>query len=251
MTNSAQTTLRALTLLAERGQLTVTELSRGLDLPVATAHRVLQNCCAAGYAVQHERGGAYRVGGAFIEATLLLSRATDVRDAADDILSELAERTGEMVSLALLEGRTVRYVQSMPGTLEWALAPRNGHRLPAHCTAAGKAVLSRQSVPELEERFRSGFLPSRTDRTIVDWSRFLQQLATVQQAGWAYSLGETHDSVSAIAAPVVLGTGAATSAVTIVTPKWRMETKADLNLHVRPLLVAADRIQRRLRGGTP
>ena len=77
--NSSLLALRTVQILADRGTVTLSELASALDVSPSTAHRVLANCRTAGFATQHERGGAYSVGPAAHELTLILTKATGLR----------------------------------------------------------------------------------------------------------------------------------------------------------------------------
>ncbi|WP_159500476.1 IclR family transcriptional regulator [Microbacterium sp. 18062] len=246
--NSSQLALRAVMILAERGSITLSELALALDVAPATAHRVLANCRETGFASQHERGGAYTVGPAVHELTLILTQATGLRDAAGPVLRRLVEQTGETVSVGVIEGRSIRFVQAISGTSEVAVGPRVGTVRPAHCTAIGKALLSHETPEQLEARYRGSPLLGATPRSITSWPRLHRQFAQARYTGWAYSLGESDISIAAIAAPIVLSTGRATSAVSIAAPIWRMQTRDELLQFADDLLAATDVIQQRLRG---
>lgn len=245
--SAGQLTLRAVSLLAERGAITVTELARSLQIPTSTAHRVLVDCRAVGFAQQQRRGGAYVVGPSLIEAARVVSAESRLRDVAHSSLTWLAEASGEMVTLAVLEGRAVRFVQSVPGTGRGSLGPQNGHVLPAHATAAGKAILSRLASTRVRRQLGvSGRPPAFPGGEL--WSPFASQLEQVRRSGWAVSRGGVRVSVASVAAPIVMGDGSCSFAVAVVTPQSRLDTRQELVDVAQFVIAAADRIQRRVHG---
>jgi len=240
--------LRTVSLVAQRGSITVTELAQSLGVAVSTAHRVLANCCETGYTLQPERGGPYLAGPALHELTLSITGATTLRDAADGPVQELADQTGETVNVAVLEGRKIRFVQSVPGIRPRHVGPRLGETYPAHCTAAGKAMLAYETAEEFAERYRGHKLEALTPRSITGWACLANELAEIRARGWAYSVGETDEAVSAIAAAVVLSTGRSAAAIAIAMPTSRLATRREFAEISGPLLRTTTLVQRRLRG---
>lgn len=239
--------LHAVQLLARRGSLTVTELARELQVAPSTAHRVLQNCVAAGFAQQNHAGGKYVPGHVLREMTLSLTSAVSLREAAQGPLEDLRTRTGLTTSLLILEGRTVRFVQSLEGFGPGHATARVGWVLPAHCTSGGKAMLAFLPEDDLERRYPGRRLTCRTEQSITDWDLLLRELARVRSRGWAASVGESDLAVTGIGAPVLLGSGEQVAAVTLAAQS-RHATKDTIGPFVDPLLEAASRIQTRLRG---
>lgn len=242
---AGQLTLRAVALLAERGAITVTELARSLQIPTSTAHRVLVDCRAAGFAQQQRRGGAYVVGPSLIEAARVVSAESRLRDVAHASLTWLAEASGEMVTLAVLEGRAVRFVQSVSGVGPDALGAQNGHVLPAHTTAAGKAILSRRSSHLVRRQLGVHGRPPAFPGG-EPWAPFAAHLEQARQSGWAVSHGGVRVSVASVAAPIVMGDGSCSFAVAVVTPRSRLDTRQELAGVAQLVIAAADRIQRRV-----
>ena len=81
----------------------------------------------------------------------------DVREISSPYLQQLSDDTGFTVNLAILDGHDVVYVErcrtARPGQREIDLDIHVGSRLPAYCTALGKAMLA--------------FLPDEERRSIV------------------------------------------------------------------------------------
>ncbi|WP_188726327.1 IclR family transcriptional regulator [Pseudoclavibacter endophyticus] len=233
-------------LLAERGAVTVTQLARALDVPTTTAHRILGDCRASGFATQQRWGGPYTVGPTLRETARLLEAESRLNEATDAAMSWLASESGEMVALAVLEGRTVRFVESIPGTRETSIGPQNGRVLPAYATAAGKAMLSRRDSSDVRRYFpASGDEPEPLQGTT--WQQFAAQLERVRQTGWAVTMGGFRAPIASVASPIVAGDGTCTSAVVVVAPRSRLDMRHELLETAKLVVKAADRIHRRAR----
>ncbi|WP_406275688.1 IclR family transcriptional regulator C-terminal domain-containing protein [Actinacidiphila glaucinigra] len=80
------------------------------------------------------------------------------------------------------------------------MTSRVGGRLPAHCTATGKALLAYGTPPGLAAVLGVG-LRRRTQRTIVVPRLLLQDLVRTRARGYAVNWEEAEVGVSAVAAP--------------------------------------------------
>ncbi|MEV5413821.1 IclR family transcriptional regulator [Thermopolyspora sp. NPDC052614] len=247
--NSAEYALRTVLLVAERGSISVTELALALDVAPSTAHRVLANCRNSGFVRQDARGGPYVAGPALNEIALLASRPVRLRDAVDAVLHDLHEETGETVGVMILEGRNARTVQSLTGTPPRAIGPRLGRVFPAHLVAGGKAMLAAEPRDHLLRRFPGRELPPAPDGTRRPWPDFERELRLIRHRGWAYAIGDADPLISAVAAPLVLASGDPVAAITVVMPRARLGTRAEIERFTGPLLRTAARAQSRLRGG--
>jgi DNA-binding IclR family transcriptional regulator len=247
--SSAAAVLALVRLLARRGSVTVTEVSRELDVAVSTAHRLLATCVREGFARQDHVGGPYTAGPALHELTLVAgSHAVSLRDAGADVLAGLREQLGETVSLAILEGRQSRFVQSLEGPQSVRVSSRLGLLLPAHSTSGGKAMLAALAPAALRERYPSQHLEGTTARSITGWDDLQRELGRVRGRGWATNLGETDPSVAALGAAVLLGTGEPVAAVCVAAPMSRLGTATRLRALAPAVIAAASLIQQRIRG---
>jgi IclR family transcriptional regulator, acetate operon repressor len=247
--SSAAAVLALVRLVARRGSVTVTEVSRELDVAVSTAHRLLATCVHEGFVRQDHVGGPYLAGPALHELTLVVgSNAVSLRDAGADVLTGLREELGETVSVAILEGRGARFVQSLEGPQSVRVSSRLGRLLPAHSTSGGKAMLAALSSDALQARYPSHHLEATTARSITDWDALQRELARIRRRGWAVNLGETDPSVAALGAAVLLGTGEPVAAVCVAAPMSRLGTATRLRALAPAVIAAASLIQQRLRG---
>jgi DNA-binding IclR family transcriptional regulator len=93
--------------------------------------------------------------------------------------------------------------------------------MPAHCTAAGKALLAFAPERVVDEIIAAG-LERKTGRTIVVPELFRQELATVRTAHWALETEENVPGLRCIAAPI-RGSGRAIAAVSVSGPVHQVD----------------------------
>jgi IclR family transcriptional regulator, pca regulon regulatory protein len=157
---------------AERPVWGIAEMARALNVDRATAHRYAATCLELGY-LEQALTRRYRLTRRCAEPGLAVLGALGPMRAAPPILRELRRRTGRTVSLAVLDGDRVLYLQRLRGfargqyQLEKGLGA--GSRLQAGDTAAGRALLGEiEARPPARERKRAAVTKIHRDRLTVD-----------------------------------------------------------------------------------
>ena len=102
--SSVDHALELLLLFRSRPTLRVSEVADSLGVARSTAHRLLVMLVHRGFAVQDPATRAYRPGPRLAEIGLAAVGALDVRARMRPYLTEIAARTGETVSLLVLDG---------------------------------------------------------------------------------------------------------------------------------------------------
>ena len=138
-------------------ELTQTEIADRLGLPVPTVHRLVKLLTERGWLVRDPASRRLRLG---LGAARLLP-AVRLPEVARDPLRALAERTGETVNLATLDGGDVLYLLTETGSHLLTLRSHTGLRLPVHATALGKCLLAQLD----DDAAREAAGPSPTTRS--------------------------------------------------------------------------------------
>src|SRR3954471_11287 len=139
---SVDNALWLLQLIGERQALRVAEAADLLGVARSTAHRLLSALRRRGFVMQDRPNGAYRPGPALNEIGLAAISRIDIRRVARPVLEQLREETQETVSLAVLEGTTVRFLDCAESGRSVRVGNRTGVVRPAHASAVGKAILA-------------------------------------------------------------------------------------------------------------
>jgi IclR family pca regulon transcriptional regulator len=132
----------------------IAELAEALNVSRPTAHRYASTCLELGYLEQAPLR-RYRLARRAAEPGLAMLGSLTLARRARPILRELRQSTGRTVSLAILDGADVLYLQRLCGfahgqyELERGLG--TGSRRPAGSTAAGKALLAMSDESEREQ----------------------------------------------------------------------------------------------------
>ncbi|MCX5425978.1 MULTISPECIES: IclR family transcriptional regulator [Streptomyces] len=193
--------------------MTLTELSRASGLPKSTVHRLLARLIELG-AIEHHRAG-YRIG---IELFQLGSTtpAGVMRDAAMPHMARLHRWTGHTVQLGVLRQFDVVYLEKVARNSKSSDPDGVGVRLPASCTAVGKAMLAHENLEDLKH-FLPSPLPGLTPHTITDVDKLIPELRRIRQGELAREREEARLGLACVAAPIVVR-GFAVGALSVAYP---------------------------------
>ena len=123
----------------------ITELAQGMNVSPPTAHRHASTFLDMGY-LEQSSTRQYRLTRRCAQPGMAMLGSLELMRAARPILRELRQQTGRTVSIAVLDGAEVLYLQRLCGfargqyELERGLGA--GARLAARDTAAGRALLA-------------------------------------------------------------------------------------------------------------
>lgn len=241
---SVRRALRALELIAEAGDLGVTELGRRLGVHKATASRLVATLAERGLVERDPLSEKFRLGFGLIRLAGAAMAGLDLVRTAHPILEDLAERTRETVNLGVLSGDAVVYIDQVAGARSIVAVSWVGRRTPLHCTSNGKVLLAH--MPEAErERLLSGPLERATEHTLTDPAEIREQLREVERRGYATTIQELEEGLNAVAAPIRTVDGDVTAALSVSGPAFRMRP-IDLPRIARLTIDAATAISRRL-----
>ena len=199
---------RVLAVLVELAQhpegIGLDELAGRLHSSKSTVHRALAALRRAGLAAQVSRG-RYLLGDEFLRLAFQHHAARPERVRVEPVLSELAERYGETAHYASLDGKEVVYRAKVdPSTGAARLTSEIGGRNPAHRTAVGKVLLSREITSEDELRAWVGDRPleQRTPHSITSVPALWQELLRTRERGYGIDDQENEIGVNCVAIPV-------------------------------------------------
>jgi DNA-binding IclR family transcriptional regulator len=236
--------LRALELIAEAGEIGVTELGRRLDVHKATASRLVATLAEPGLVERDPQSEKIRLGFGLIRLAGAAMAGLDLVRTAHPILEDLADRTSETVNLGVVSGDSVVYIDQVTGTRSIVAVSWVGRRTPLHCTSNGKVLLA--SMEERErERHLAGPLDRMTDHTIVDAATLRTQLREVAARGYASTMEELEEGLNAVAAPIRQADGRVVAALSVSGPAFRMRPM-ELPRIARATIDSATGISRRL-----
>ncbi|MFE6775035.1 IclR family transcriptional regulator [Streptomyces sp. NPDC057702] len=213
--------LRLLSLFEDHQVIRVNQISRDMGLSRSTVHRLLSTLGYHQFVEQDAQSRAYRPGPALVDIGLSVVRNMDIRVQARSSLVRLRDETTETVHLATRRGTQMLYVDSVESEQTVRVSSRIGWSLPAHATAAGKAMLAELSEDQLVALYPCEQLDTPTERAPATRSALRDHLDAVRGRGYAVNRAESEDDVSAVGVAVRDRGGRAVAALVTTAPKSR------------------------------
>lgn len=222
---------------AEQPRLTVADAARKASLTRAAARRYLLTLVALKYA---DTDGKYfwltprvlRLGYAFLSTTPLTKLA-------QPILDRVGEKLKMVTSLATLDDRDVVFI-ARSATIRRVISAVSdvGSRLPAYCTAAGRAMLAGRNDEALRAFLTSGKRRKVTLHTKTRVDELMAEIAGVRAAGYAISDEELEIGLRSIAVPVQSSRGEMDLSIVVSLLTTHMSVD-DMVRNVLPELLAS------------
>lgn len=219
---SVDRAMQLLLALAERGGCaSLSALARQLGLSRSTVHGLLATLRHHGMVAQDDHGN-YVLGIKLFELGYQAVSRLDLRIAAGPVLQELVDEFMETVHLVVSDGLYVVYIDKRESPQSMQIVSRIGQRLPAYCTAVGKAILAYKPEDELERLLASSPLTPMTRNTITDPAELKAHLELVRRRGFALDQEEIAEGLRCAGAPIFDYTHQVVGAVSISGPSVRM-----------------------------
>ena len=212
--------LRLLDILSDAdGPVRFNALQEATGLPKGTLHRLIQTLIDERYLKESEAG--YRLGARPFQLAHRVWDGFDLRGAAAPELERLARKHNEASRLAVLDNAQVLYIDQRDAHREVRIGSSVGQRAALHATALGKALAAHLDEGA-RRRLYSSDLAAITDATVTSADDLDRQLNMIKARGYAIAIGESHEELAAVAAPVLDHTARAIGAVGIVGPAYRL-----------------------------
>ena len=241
---SVDRALTVLDLLAQRGEVGVTELAADLAVHKSTAFRLVTALERRQLVEQVGDRGKYRLGLGILRLAAATTGRLEVTREGQAVCERLARELGETVNIAILdEGSAVNVLQEFGNA---AVGSRNwiGRRTSLHATSSGKVLLA-HADETLRKAVLGEPLERHTERTVTDPVELRRQLDRTLERGWAATDEELEVGLTALAAPIRDGSGKVVAAVSISGPSYRL-TVESFELVAVPLVEGAAEISTRL-----
>ncbi|HTY72324.1 MAG TPA: IclR family transcriptional regulator [Actinomycetes bacterium] len=202
-----------------RALLGIADLSRAVELNKSTTHRYVATLTSLGFLQQDPETRKYRLGPRVVDLGFAAINAMEITRVAGRSLQALSDETGFTVSMAVLDGTDIVYVDRRrsvrEGQLGIHLDLHVGSRLPAYCTALGKVLLAHQPADRLRDLLERTDLARRGPNTLTAREALLTALRRVRQQGFAVNDEELAPGLHAVAAPIRDGRGSVVAAANV------------------------------------
>jgi IclR family acetate operon transcriptional repressor len=198
------------------------EIIRGTGMTKPTAHRVVNMLLDMGFLERDGLDTGFIEGAGLVDLAHRTLAAAAPRSLRHSILQGISEQVGETVNYGMLSGSEVLYLDRVEA--KWPLGLRfdAGSRVPAHCTAVGKLLLSRMPDSDLRALIESMPMSSYTANTITAVEPLLSTLTNMRRDGIGTDDQEFMHGVVCVSVPVVDDNGRCFGGIAVSAPEARM-----------------------------
>lgn len=200
---SVHKAIRILDLLADHvpDRVPLKQIALALQLPPSTALAICVTLLEDAMITRDARG-FYTLGPHAVSiARAYLSGRSPVEN-LNESLALVPELRAETIVIGVLQGADVVYVACRTGTRPVAVHYQIGMRLPAHCAASGKAMLSLLPESQVLERFDKKDVLIGANGTNRRVSEVMDELKTICKRGYAFDNEELAPGMVCFGAPI-------------------------------------------------
>lgn len=184
---------------AAGGEMSLSELSAAVKLPLPTIHRLLRTLVPSGY-VRQLPNRNYALGPRLI----LLGEAAGRQfgSAARSRLDELVAELGESANMAVLDGQEVVYIAQAQSNRSMRMFTEVGRRADTHDTGVGKAMLATLPDERVRAIVGAAGMATPTPKSIGTLEELFADLDRIRERGYAIDDEETELGVRCYAMAV-------------------------------------------------
>ncbi|MEN3150832.1 IclR family transcriptional regulator [Neorhizobium sp. IRAMC:178] len=209
--------------------LPLSEIADQLAIPRSATHRLLADLKEEGYVRQDYDGAAYRLTAKLVALGYSFLTTAGVSNQLQPIIDRLAEQTGELVVLAVVErGKLLRLIKAQGARGGLLYNPDEGPEVYLAATSNGHAYLSTLMEDEAiqlvaKQGFQSEGVGKNAPKT---FRQLFEHVDQARETGVARIFDVWVDGTSAMAAPVFRsGTKTAIGTISVAGPTIRMNNQ--------------------------
>ena len=230
----------------------IADIAREVDLNKSTTFRYVATLAKLDYLQQDPDTRKYSLGSRVVDLGFAAINSMEITRVAARHLQALSDETGYTVSMAVLDGPDIVYVDrrrsGRSAAFGMELNLHVGSRVPAYCTSMGKVLLAHRDPAALKVALDRTDLARRGPKTITAREQLMTTLARVRRADLAVGDEELAPGLRSVAAPVRDRTGDVVAAINVSVhlSTWNASIEAIVARLEQPLRRTAGEISRRL-----
>lgn len=228
--------------------LSLSEIAESSGLGRSAAQRFVYTLKMLGYLRQDPATRRYALTPKMLDFGYAYLRNDSLVEKAFPYLLEASKRTDETVNLTELDDTEVVYVSRFPSRRGMSVDIVLGARMPAYCTAPGRAILSglpEEAARDVIERSRREQL---TRFTVTEPEQILERIRSIRERGYAVSNQESFVGDISVAAAVRNHRKEVLAAVNVAVPHPRW-TAARAEKELAPVVIETARAISKALGG--
>lgn len=215
-------TLEVLDLLSKHDEIGATEISKELKLGKASVFRMLYTLERKEFVIKTKLA-KYKLGIKFAHYGGIVLDRLDIIAIIRPFLEKLRDKHNETTHMAILDDDyNIIFMAKELSNSSIQMNSRIGGKMPAYCTATGKALIAQLSDEELNNAIDTFDFKNCTDTGVKNKEQLYKEIERIRQNGYAENLEESEAGLTCFAASIKDITGKCLSAISVSGPTARM-----------------------------
>ncbi len=225
----------------------LTEIAAQASLPKSTVSRMLSTLTGIGMVERVRDREGFRIGNEFIAMAAGVSYPRSLVAIAHPFLQELAQSTGETLTLCVPDGDQVHYIDQIQSSHMLHMRNWVGYRFPMYASCDGKLFLAERDDVALEAYLKQP-MQRFTATTITTPLALRKELKLVRKRGYAWTNGEYDAELVGVSAPIRDGEGHLVATMCLFGPAFRWPREVEAGNLIQQACDAGAKISARLQG---
>ncbi len=213
--------IKVLELLAQHGELSVSEAAKLMDTNRAGSHRFISTLKDLGY-VEQNANSKYQPTLKIMRLATKVANQFEIRRVAKPYMHRLSMMFKETINLGFFKNQEIIHIDKIDSLEVLRMDSALGDKAPAYCTGLGKAILAFLPEHELEHYLEHTEFKQLVPNTITDKDEFRSELERVRLNGYAIDDEEMTIGLSCIAVPIFDHNSYPAYAISVSGPSMRL-----------------------------
>lgn len=219
LNRTTQRTIEILELISQNPEgASLDELCDRLELPKTSAYDIVTTLEALGMVqISWGQKKRYTIGLTAYRIGINYTNNLNIMNIMEPELKKFAHEIGKTVFFGVRSDIEVVYICKFEPENPIITTATVGSRIPMYCTSLGKAILAYSEPEILQPLLKRMTFVKRTEHTITDLDRLMQELMQVREQGYALDAREMEEHAECVGAPVFGADGGLVGAVSVST----------------------------------
>lgn len=210
-------------------ELALPHVSQRLNLPKATAFRILTNLVNEGLLDVDPATNSYTLGFGTLRFADDLLESIAIRNRARPVMRAIRDAVNETVILSVRDGDQRYNIDSIESTHAIGQTQRIGVAIPLYAGAASRVLLAARSDTDIDAYLARVNLIAFSTTTMIDPARLRADVRRIRRNGYATSAGEFTAGGHAVACAIPDADGRAAGALHVSIPGGRFSKTIEKN----------------------
>jgi len=207
--------LKVLELIARsKSGLSLSAIARQCNLALSSTHAICTTLLGDGY-IEKKSDGRFHLTLKVLDLASAKINAYDIVEHFYEACEEIALIRENAAVISVLDGADVFYIGSRNSPHPLGVTFRVGMRLPACCTASGRALLANLSDEEIEALYPDERIPQVTKASIRTRTELFEHIAKARAQGYAEEKAGTRPHMFSYGALIATAAGKTIAAVAV------------------------------------